>query len=387
MENENITKNQFCRKVRFYPTTNHKILLEKCFGATRYLINQALENINNGNIKQVTNPIEIRNFLKYQDKYLNDKNIWLKEIPYDTRDNAIRQLCSNFKSVFTQLKNKTITHFKMNFKSKKNPKQVCFVNKKALNVKNKTLFVRRIKDKITFKENIDNYNDYGTITIVREKNKYYMCFPLERESVNIETPYKSVSLDPGVKTFQTFYSEEGFVGKIGDNIYNSNIKILRKEDKLKSYLEKNKDNLSKRTIYNIRKRCFFLRTKVKNNIKDLHLKTCSWLTNNFKYIFLPKFDVKQMMNKKYRKIGKRAARAMLVLSHFSFKQTLLNMSKAKGNKVIVCNEAYTSKTCGNCGFLHSKLGGSRVYKCVNCNIVIDRDYNGARNIYLKNTCV
>jgi transposase len=36
---------------------------------------------------------------------------------------------------------------------------------------------------------------------------------------------------------------------------------------------------------------------------------------------------------------------MIVLSHF------LNMSKSKGNKVILCNEAFTSKTCGNCGFL------------------------------------
>ena len=70
------------------------------------------------------------------------------------------------------------------------------------------------------------------------------------------------------------------------------------------------------------------------------------------------------------------ARAILLLCHFSFKQILLNMSKSKGNKVILCNKAFTSKTCGNCGFLHLKLGSNREYNCYNCDIVIDRDYNG-----------
>ena len=31
-----------------------------------------------------------------------------------------------------------------------------------------------------------------------------------------------------------------------------------------------------------------------------------------------------------------------------------------------------------------KLGNSRDFKCDNCNLNIDRDTNGARNIYLRN---
>lgn len=387
MEKESIkTKNQYCRKVRFYPSLNHKVLLDKCFGATRYLINQALQEIELGNIKKITNSIEVRNHLKYQDKYLNDKTIWLKEIPYDTRDGAIRQLCSNFKTAFTQLKNKTISNFKMKYKSKRNAKQVCFINKNAFNFKNKTLFKTRIKDKIVFKEDIDDIKDVGTITILREKNKYYMCFPMERENINIKTPYKAVALDPGVKTFQTLYSEEGIVGKIGDNTYNDIKMYLKQEDKLKSFLSKNQNNIKKRSVYNIRKRCFLLRTKVKNSVRELHLKTCSWLTKNFKNIFLPTFSVKQMINKKYRKISKRSVRSMLSLSHFAFKNMLINMGKSRGCKITICSEAYTSKTCGNCGFINNSLGSNRTYECPICDIVIDRDYNGARNIYLRNTC-
>ena len=93
-----------------------------------------------------------------------------------------------------------------------------------------------------------------------------------------------------------------------------------------------------------------------------------------------------MIRKKYRKIGKRTVRGMLSLSHFNFKQLLCNMGDSRGCKVIICSEAYTSKTCGNCGNLNSRLGGKREFNCPKCNIVIDRDYNGARNIYIRNTC-
>jgi putative transposase len=145
----------------------------------------------------------------------------------------------------------------MNFKSKRNPKQICFVNKNALKINR--LFVRRIKDKIKFKENIENIK-HGTLTVIREKNRYYMCFPMKRDIINNKTPYGSVALDPGVKTFQTFYSEEGLAGKIGDRTSNYLKQKYILEDKLKSKLSTIK-TLRKRTRYNIRKRCFLLRSK------------------------------------------------------------------------------------------------------------------------------
>ena len=33
--------------------------------------------------------------------------------------------------------------------------------------------------------------------------------------------------------------------------------------------------------------------------------------------------------------------------------------------------------------IHSKLGGSKVFECPKCHIVLDRDVNGSRNILLK----
>jgi len=48
-------------------------------------------------------------------------------------------------------------------------------------------------------------------------------------------------------------------------------------------------------------------------------------------------------------------------------------------------EHYTSKTCGKCGILGRKLGGKHEFNCPNCKqFKINRDFNGARNIFMKN---
>ena len=53
--------------------------------------------------------------------------------------------------------------------------------------------------------------------------------------------------------------------------------------------------------------------------------------------------------------------------------------------MIVNTEEYTSKTCGVCGTINN-VGSKEVFTCSKCNLVIDRDINGTRNIYIK-SCV
>lgn len=46
-------------------------------------------------------------------------------------------------------------------------------------------------------------------------------------------------------------------------------------------------------------------------------------------------------------------------------------------------EEFTSKTCTNCDHVHTKLGGSKIFKCPECGHTIGRDLNGALGILLK----
>ena len=52
-------------------------------------------------------------------------------------------------------------------------------------------------------------------------------------------------------------------------------------------------------------------------------------------------------------------------------------------QLIVCDEAYTSKTCGACGTLYQKLGSNKTFKCAACGYEADRDISAARNILLR----
>ena len=74
---------------------------------------------------------------------------------------------------------------------------------------------------------------------------------------------------------------------------------------------------------------------------------------------------------------------MLTWSHGKFASHLEQMAARKGVLVVRCNEAHTSKTFTNCSHVHNNLGGSKIYKCPQCNHVIARDINGARNIMLR----
>ena len=65
------------------------------------------------------------------------------------------------------------------------------------------------------------------------------------------------------------------------------------------------------------------------------------------------------------------------------KEKLQFKCKEYGTNIVIVDESYTSKTCTKCGNLHKTLGSNKTYNCKKCNMVIDRDVNGARNILNK----
>ena len=89
-----------------------------------------------------------------------------------------------------------------------------------------------------------------------------------------------------------------------------------------------------------------------------------------------------MVEKGKRNIGSKTVSEMLSLGHFEFRQRCINKL---GDRIKLVTEEYTSKTCANCGNINYDLGSSEIFNCLNekCNISIDRDVNGARNIFLK----
>lgn len=325
-----------------------------------------------------------------QDVNKEDELYWQKDVPYDTRDLAIKDALTAIKGCLTKLRNGQITHFDMQYRTKKHGCQSFKVNPAALSNES-IIFKQRLgKSKLRVRNrDLKEYLNNGIIadkefTILKTKgDRWYISIPRQpKEPATIQTPaYQSVFLDPGVRTFQTFYSPEGICGKIGSSEFKQRLLgLAQRHDKLKSIAESKKNKVPSKTKRHLRKRCAKLRDKIKDKVNDLHWQTCNFLCKSFNSIFLPEFNVSDMVEGS--PLGSNITRKMLQLSHGAFRERLKYYAKKSGRHLYIVKEAYTTKTCGNCGSLQD-MEGLKVYHCTHCNTMIDRDYNGARNICLK----
>jgi putative transposase len=162
-------------------------------------------------------------------------------------------------------------------------------------------------------------------------------------------------------------------------IYKKKLHIERLQKKCSEMRDKKKRKRLKKKIKNIYK-------KIKNCVSDMHHKVSKMLAETYETILLPVFKTKEMTNKRNRNINEKTTYKMLTLSHYKFRNLLEHKMNIRNGRLIECGEEYTSKTCGRCGRLNHWLNGDKVFRCPyeECDLVIDRDVNGARNIWIKN---
>lgn len=379
MENENIIHT---RKIRIYPNKPQRELFTKCFGASRYIYNKAVDYVKN-KVGPVT-LIDIRKSImpSYKKLKAEDDEFWLTDIPYDTVQLAIKNFVTNYKAIMTTYKksrnpNKVLPE--QGYLEKSNPYQWMHANKDAFSVKRK-IFPQRLglnstlkfgeKDLKWWYKNVKGIDHDFIIT--KEYNKYYLCYVKSKPKSNNTPEQNMIALDPGVRTFASYFDNKGNCGKFGDNFTENLRKYQLQLDKLSSK--------KKRSCKN---RCELLRAKITNIVTNLHWKVSSYLVKNYDCIFLPIFKTKQMISRD-KNLPNIVVRDMQALSHYKFKLRLKHLANIHNKCVIDCSEKYTSVTCTNCGNLHQNLNANKIYNCVKCQKTFDRDINAARNILIKN---
>lgn len=278
---------------------------------------------------------------------------------------------------------------------------------------------KRSKKKIKFIEQCFNENGrakYDVTFIRTATNKYELRLTFD-ESVddvqqrnlhkNPSKKFDSVFIDPGNRTFSTMYSPEGFSGSIGDRDISRIFGLLKTHDEVQSEGAKKSNSKRKRSTGDeeeggddsttkgdpnslngeSRIHLAVIREKIKNLRDEVHWQTISFLLRNFKNIFIPKLDTKQMVLKGSRKLNKTAVRQMLTWSHGLFIERLVSKSREfRDTHVHIVDECYTSKTCGGCGSINESLGSSKWFSCSSCGFGCERDLNGARNVFIKAVC-
>jgi putative transposase len=382
------------RKVKIYPTTQQKEILNKWFGGARWTYNKCVEYLKNS--KNIMKYINIKDLRKlYVNKTCLKEFPFLKDSPRAIRDRAAKEFTIQHKTNRDKLANKKIDDFDMKFRSRKKSQEITIEMRDFKRKGGATFFLKHIKTKEPlFLKNIEYAN---VVNILKtELGEYYFTVIAKKQlrSDNQVSQFSKlgidgvISLDPGVRTFMVGYDAHqrqivNFGERAVDIIRDYNTKIAHMCRKMKNKHLRNKKKMR------LRKRIQRLRKTLKNKVRDMHHRISKWLCENYKIILLPKFDVSGMTKKDKRVIGKETVKGMYGLCHYKFLQLLLQKARLYKNcKVMIVNEAYTSKTCCNCGKLNHTLGGSEIYKCEKnkggCGLVIGRDANGARNIFIKN---
>jgi putative transposase len=349
------------RKIRFYPTSEQKKLLFKWFGVARYSYNKTVEHLRQPGTKASWKSIKT--------ELIKTLPEWSKEVPYQIKSVAIRDACLAVTGAKRKYKT-TGKVSKVSFRSRKNGDFNLYIPKSALRENG---FYCTLTGTINLRESVGKV-DYDC-RVILENDRYFLIKPETRaikKPDNQRNPV--VALDPGVRTFQTLYSDN-LAAKVAQRNFSRIYRLCYVLDKL--YFRRKKQHTNG---YNTKLKR--IRWKIKDLISEIHHKLALFLVKTFDLILIPTFETSEMVSKLHSKV----ARAMLGWAHYRFKQFLTNKAEEYSCSVIEVNESYTSRTCGKCG-KQQNIGSKELMKC-SCGLELDRDLNGARNVLLKNiSCV
>jgi putative transposase len=383
-------------RIKLNPTKKQKLILEKWSNTTRYVYNKCLAKIlkdpslnNNKGYSKLKKECIIaknNNIIKANEEPREDKFLydWEIETPKDIRNGALRDIEKAYKTAFANITAGNIQHFGLGFRKKKSyANQSLEVPKSAIKlIKTKktngfVIYTTKLHSVIAVHKSYIKLFKTLKLThdtrLKKENNEWYLCVGRDIKGSEDTITEKTCALDPGVRKFQTIYSEDKVISISPDKVKVKKIYAIL--DKFQSLRAKKK--ISKQTYD--KRRCR-TQAKLTNLVDDMHYKTIAFLTKNYTSILLPSFETQDMVCS--NKLHSKVKRDMMNFSYYKFKQRLQHKcSLIKHCDVTIVNEAFTSQTCGYCGKLNKT--SNEIIHCSKCNKSYDRDVNGSRNIYLK----
>ena len=410
---KNLNKIIKAKTIRFFPDNKQINTLNKWLNEATKLYNYCCDKFNQ-NPKFFNDHYTKTKITIFQGLYGNNE----KKCPYDILTNEVKRFHANIKSCYTNLRNKNITHFQMKHKNVIKSQSICIPYSA---VSDNSFYASHLGKSIKGLDNIGNTTN--DCFVVRDKinNLYKIIIPAYHDKLKITHKREPiVALDPGEKIFMAYHGMNSY-GKIGIDIRKPILKYQKKIGKYQSILSKGINrkgkymNNSKKK--QLRKHIQRNYNKIRNYVKELHNKTALFLCRNYERILIPKFETQKMVSngmsvdhkkrlrnyniaagyeedagygkyikKYYNRKSRLSTRVKFVLnslSHYKFREHLLNKSQEYGCAVKIVGEEYTSMTCTNCGF-KSKSYNNRIKSCSDCKYKLDRDIGGSRNILIKN---
>mgnify|MGYP004646918033 FL=1 len=363
--------------IRLYPNKQQELLFYKHINCQRYVYNWAL-NLNNELYKKDKKKYSSTNLGKMLTQYKKQET-WLNEVSNATLKEAIRNL------------DKAYTNF-----YKKRAKLPRFKSKK----RSKLSFYSRY-DSIKFYEN--NKVNLEKIGKVRYKSSYNIDFIEETSfknphvsyngrcwiltfALNIENKFETltnevIGIDLGIK----------YLAICSDGVVYKNINKEMTIRKLEKRLKRLQKQVSRKYEMN-KKGGRYIKT---NNIKKLEkdIRRIHRRLKNIRLNYLHQTTADIVKTKPYRVVmedlsitsmmkNKSIAKQVSNLGLYEFIRQMKYKCEWNGIEFIQVDKWYpSSKKCSKCGAIKKDLKLSdRRYKCDDCGLDIDRDFNASLNL-------
>ena len=365
-------------------TNEQKIKVCKTIGTERFIYNEYIK-YNQEQYELGNKFVSAFDFSKYINNiYLpsNPDKKWIKDVFSKSVKQAMIYGEKAFKNFF-----KGLSGFPVFKKKGKNEIGAYFVkdNKKDFEfyrhkIKIPTLKFVRVKEYGYIPKNANIKS--GTISKVADR--YFLSLVMEVDDI-VKTENKNIKglgVDLGIK--DTAVCSDGRIFK---NI-NKTKKVKKLKKKIKreqrkmarsiEYSKSNKIKLKECKNFNKKKlkmqRLFYRLNCIRD---DYNNKMVDEITRTkLKYITIEDLKVSNMMKNKH------LSKAIQEQNFYSIRTKLMNKCKERNIELRLVDTFYpSSKTCSCCGKIKKDLKlNNRIYKCSNCGLEIDRDYNASINL-------
>ena len=371
-------------KIELKLTVAQKIKVCQTIGTERFIYNEYIK-YNQEQYKLGNKFVSANDFSKYLNNiYLpnNPDKRWIKDVSSKSVKQAMTYGEKAFKRFF-----KGLSSFPIFKKKGRNELGAYFVknNKKDFEfyrhkIKIPTLKFVRVKEYGYIPKNTNIKS--GTITKIA--NRYFLSLIIEvKDIVKTEnTSTKGLGIDLGIK--DTAICSDG---KIFKNI-NKTIKVKKLKKKLKreqrkmsrsyEYSKSKKIKLQELKNFNKKKlkvqKIFYRLNCIRD---DYNNKMVNEITRaKLKYITIEDLKVSNMIKNRH------LSKAIQEQNFYSIRTKLINKCKERNIELRLVDTFYpSSKTCSCCGSIKKDLKlNDRIYKCYNCGLEMDRDYNASINL-------
>lgn len=215
----------------------------------------------------------------------------------------------------------------------------------------------------------DIQGDIKTVTIRRTPtNKWYACFSCNNvPEKRLPVSDKEIGIDVGIKSFLT--DSKGHKEENPKFLKHSLRELRRRQRKL----SRAKKGSQRRKITKLAlSKCY---EKVANQRKHFHHQLANDYVKEYGVIRVENLQIRNMEKNHH------VARDINDCAWGQFFEILKYKAEEAGREVIKVNPRNTSRRCSECGEINKTLKLSdRVWTCLKCGTIHDRDYNAAKNI-------